>query len=154
MHYIWSLLCHTNRGGCPQGELAIKNADLAVASRSVEEMLKEISQSTAAAEKEKSKVAVIVDDVSKTASARCCVLYSVLGCRTVRHISEPTAQSTKQCHVHLHAGSCSKWQQQCMQVLVKDIAKCVLFKQQAVAFIDKQTRVPSVHLSLRRRSPL
>lgn len=45
-----------------------------MAARSVEEMLKEISQSTAAAEKEKSKVAVIVDDVSKTASVCRCVL--------------------------------------------------------------------------------
>ncbi|KAK9841874.1 hypothetical protein WJX81_008571 [Elliptochloris bilobata] len=51
-----------------KGELAIKNAELAVATLSAEEMLKEISQSTAAAEKEKSKVAVIVDDVSKTAA--------------------------------------------------------------------------------------
>ena len=72
MHECWqmcSLRCHNSHCACLQGELAIKNADLAVAARSVEEMLKEISQSTAAAEKEKSKVAVIVDDVSKTASA-------------------------------------------------------------------------------------
>lgn len=46
----------------------MKNADLAVATRSAEKMLQEISQSTAAAEKEKSKVAVIVEDVSKTAA--------------------------------------------------------------------------------------
>jgi hypothetical protein len=56
--------------GGPQGELAVKNADLAVATRSAEAMLHEISASTAVAEKEKSKVAVIVSDVSNTAAAR------------------------------------------------------------------------------------
>ncbi len=60
----------TDGCGCLQGELAVKNADLAVAARSAEKMLHEISESTAAAEKEKSKVAVIVDDVSKTAAVR------------------------------------------------------------------------------------
>lgn len=71
---VHSALCHNSHCSRLQGELAVKNADLAVAARSVEEMLKEISQSTTAAEKEKSKVAVIVDDVSKTASVHCCVL--------------------------------------------------------------------------------
>ncbi len=56
--------------GAPQGESAVKNADLAVAARSAEAMLHEISASTAVAEKEKSKVAVIVSDVSNTAAAR------------------------------------------------------------------------------------
>ena len=76
--HLLSALCYNSGCACVQGELAIKNADLAVAARSVEEMLKEISQSTAAAEKEKSKVAVIVDDVSKTASVCCCLCIFVI----------------------------------------------------------------------------
>lgn len=48
-----------------QGELAIKNQELAVATREAEKLLGEISESTALAEKEKHKVAVIVEAVSK-----------------------------------------------------------------------------------------
>ena len=85
-----SALCHNSHCACLQGELAIKNADLAVAARSVEEMLKEISQSTAAAEKEKSKVAVIVDDVSKTASVcgRILQFSYRTNCTAVKHLQE------------------------------------------------------------------
>lgn len=53
-----------------QGELAIKNVELAAASQEAEKLLKDISESTAVAEKEKAKVAVILDQVSKTASVR------------------------------------------------------------------------------------
>ncbi|CAL8466541.1 g6077 [Coccomyxa elongata] len=49
-------------------ELAIKNVELAAASQEAEKLLKDISESTAVAEKEKAKVAVILDQVSKTAS--------------------------------------------------------------------------------------
>ncbi|PSC73956.1 flagellar outer dynein arm heavy chain gamma [Micractinium conductrix] len=50
-----------------KGELAIKNQELAVATREAEKLLGEISESTAVAEKEKHKVAVIVEAVSKKA---------------------------------------------------------------------------------------
>ncbi len=82
MVHVQSELCHNSQSCCAQGELAIKNADLAVAARSVEEMLKEISQSTAAAEKEKNKVAVIVDNVSKTASVGFAVYVLAWVCKT------------------------------------------------------------------------
>lgn len=63
--------------GCPpvppsprlQGELALKNQELAVATREAEKLLGEISESTAMAEKEKHKVAVIVEAVSKKVGA-------------------------------------------------------------------------------------
>eukprot|EP00878_Enallax_costatus_P011217 GHUV01011714.1.p1 GENE.GHUV01011714.1~~GHUV01011714.1.p1 ORF type:complete len:503 (+),score=217.42 GHUV01011714.1:213-1511(+) len=51
-----------------KAELAIKNQDLAAASKEAEALLKSISESTAVAEKEKQKVAVIVDQVSKKAA--------------------------------------------------------------------------------------
>lgn len=47
-----------------KAELAVKNQDLAQAAKESEELLKQISASTAIAEKEKQKVAVIVDAVS------------------------------------------------------------------------------------------
>ena len=50
-----------------KGELAIKNTELAEAQKKSELLLKEISASTAIAEKEKKKVAVIVESVSKKA---------------------------------------------------------------------------------------
>ncbi|KAL4452763.1 hypothetical protein ABPG75_008425, partial [Micractinium tetrahymenae] len=50
-----------------KGELAVKNQELAVATREAEKLLGEISESTAVAEKEKHKVAVIVEAVSKKA---------------------------------------------------------------------------------------
>jgi dynein heavy chain len=50
-----------------KAELAVKNADLAEAQRVSANLLKEISASTAVAEKEKAKVAVIVDAVTKKA---------------------------------------------------------------------------------------
>ena len=50
-----------------QGELAIKDVELVAANREAEKLLKEISESTAVAEKEKHKVALIVEEVSKTA---------------------------------------------------------------------------------------
>lgn len=53
-----------------QGALAVKNVELAAASQEAEKLLKEISESTAVAEKEKMKVAVIVDQVSATAAVR------------------------------------------------------------------------------------
>ncbi len=53
-----------------QGELAIKNVELVAASQEAEKLLKDISESTTVAEKEKAKVAVILDQVSKTASVR------------------------------------------------------------------------------------
>ncbi|DBA69380.1 TPA: Dynein gamma chain, flagellar outer arm [Trebouxia sp. C0005] len=51
-----------------KGELAIKNTDLAAATKEAEKLLKEISENTAIAEKEKQKVAVIVDGVTKKAA--------------------------------------------------------------------------------------
>ncbi len=48
-----------------QAELAVKNQELAAATREAEKLLREISESTAVAEKEKHKVAVIVEAVSK-----------------------------------------------------------------------------------------
>jgi len=51
-----------------KAELAIKNQDLAVAAKEAEILLKEISESTAIAEKEKAKVSVIVDQVTKKAA--------------------------------------------------------------------------------------
>lgn len=42
-----------------QGELAIKNTDLAAATKEAEKLLKEISENTAIAEKEKQKVCVL-----------------------------------------------------------------------------------------------
>ena len=53
-----------------QGELAIKNVQLASATKEAEKLLKEISENTAVAEKEKNKVAVIVDGVTKQAAVR------------------------------------------------------------------------------------
>ena len=50
---------------CLQAELAIKNQELAAATREAEKLLREISESTTVAEKEKHKVAVIVEAVSK-----------------------------------------------------------------------------------------
>lgn len=50
-----------------KGELAVKNADLAEAQRVSANLLKEISASTAVAEKEKAKVAVIVAEVTRKA---------------------------------------------------------------------------------------
>uniref|UniRef100_A0A383W453 AAA+ ATPase domain-containing protein n=1 Tax=Tetradesmus obliquus TaxID=3088 RepID=A0A383W453_TETOB len=51
-----------------KAELAIKNQELASASKEAEALLKSISESTAVAEKEKQKVAVVVDAVSKKAA--------------------------------------------------------------------------------------
>lgn len=51
-----------------KAELAIKNQELAVAAKEAEALLKQISESTAVAEKEKQKVAVIVDQVTKKAA--------------------------------------------------------------------------------------
>lgn len=80
-----------------QGELAIKNSDLAVAARSAEAMLHEISASTAVAEKEKSKVAVIVSDVSNTAAARararCKRMPNMLAALCLRQISTSAAHT-------------------------------------------------------------
>lgn len=53
-----------------QGELAVKNVELAAASQEAEKLLRDISDSTAIAEKEKAKVAVILDQVSATAAVR------------------------------------------------------------------------------------
>jgi hypothetical protein len=47
-----------------KAQLAVKNVELAAAAREAEVLLKSISESTAVAEKEKQKVAVIVDGVS------------------------------------------------------------------------------------------
>ena len=44
-----------------QGELAIKNTDLAAATKEAEKLLKEISENTAIAEKEKQKVCISDD---------------------------------------------------------------------------------------------
>uniref|UniRef100_A0A061RL16 Flagellar outer dynein arm heavy chain gamma n=1 Tax=Tetraselmis sp. GSL018 TaxID=582737 RepID=A0A061RL16_9CHLO len=51
-----------------KAELAVKNQELAVAAKEAEALLKSISENTAIAEKEKAKVAVIVDQVSEKAS--------------------------------------------------------------------------------------
>lgn len=48
-----------------QGELAVKNRELAASAKEAESLLHEISESTAVAEKEKQKVAIIVDAVSR-----------------------------------------------------------------------------------------
>jgi dynein heavy chain len=53
-----------------QSELALKNVELAAASQEAEKLLREISESTTIAEKEKAKVAVILDQVSATAAVR------------------------------------------------------------------------------------
>lgn len=63
-----------------QGELAIKNVELAAASQEAEKLLKDISESTALAEKEKAKVAVILDQVSKTASVRPRKILVIITC--------------------------------------------------------------------------
>jgi hypothetical protein len=60
-----------------KAELAVKNQDLAVSAKEAEALLKQISESTAIAEKEKQKVAVIVDAVSlcvwsEGAAVACC----------------------------------------------------------------------------------
>lgn len=47
--------------------MAIKNTELAAAAKEAEKLLKQISESTAIAEKEKAKVAVIVDQVTAKA---------------------------------------------------------------------------------------
>ena len=49
-------------------ELAIKNQELGVAAKEAEVLLKEITESTAIAEKEKQKVSVIVDQVTRKAA--------------------------------------------------------------------------------------
>lgn len=49
-------------------DLAAKNAELAVSAAQAERLLAEISASTAEAEKERAKVAVIVEAVSKKVS--------------------------------------------------------------------------------------
>jgi dynein heavy chain, axonemal len=51
-----------------KAELAIKNQELAVAAKEAEALLKSISESTAIAEKEKQKVFVIVDGVTRKAA--------------------------------------------------------------------------------------
>ena len=48
----------------------MKNVELAAASERAEALLKDISASTAVAEKEKARVAVIVDAVTKKAAVR------------------------------------------------------------------------------------
>lgn len=51
-----------------KADLAVKNQELAVASRDAEQLLKQISDNTVIAEKEKAKVSVIVDAVTKKAA--------------------------------------------------------------------------------------
>lgn len=51
-----------------KAELAVKNQELAAASRDAEALLQSISESTAVAEREKAKVAVIVGEVSSKAA--------------------------------------------------------------------------------------
>ena len=53
-----------------QVELGVKNVELAAASEQAEALLKDISASTAVAEKEKARVAVIVEAVTKKAAVR------------------------------------------------------------------------------------
>jgi len=53
-----------------QVELGAKNVELAAASEQAEALLKDISASTAVAEKEKARVAVIVEAVTKKAAVR------------------------------------------------------------------------------------
>jgi hypothetical protein len=48
----------------------VKNVELASAGQEAEKLLREISENTALAEKEKAKVAVIVEQVSKRAAVR------------------------------------------------------------------------------------
>ena len=69
---LYIMVCMTMSGSLNrlrplQGELAIKDVELVAANREAEKLLKEISESTAVAEKEKHKVALIVEEVSKTA---------------------------------------------------------------------------------------
>lgn len=54
-----------------QGELAVKNVGLEAAAKEAEKLLAQISESTTIAEKEKAKVAVIVDAVTAKAQVRC-----------------------------------------------------------------------------------
>lgn len=62
-----------------QGELAMKNAELATASQDAEKLLHDISKSTAIAEVEKGKVATIVEQVSLTAAVRYIyVIYNMI----------------------------------------------------------------------------
>ncbi len=67
----------TSRHGLLQGELAIKNVQLASATKEAEKLLKEISENTAVAEKEKNKVAVIVDGVTKQAAVRLAMRFGI-----------------------------------------------------------------------------
>lgn len=70
MHAVHLPSRHHGNTCVRQAELAVKNVELAAAAQEAEKLLKEITESTTIAEKEKAKVAVIVDQVSKTAAVR------------------------------------------------------------------------------------
>lgn len=53
-----------------QGELAEKDKELVAASAEIEKLLQKIGENTAVAEKEKAKVAVIVNQVTHKAQVR------------------------------------------------------------------------------------
>lgn len=72
---------------CAQGELAIKNVELGAATREAEVLLREISENTMIAEKEKTRVAVIVDSVTQKAQVRIIIIANVIltsSCEQIR----------------------------------------------------------------------
>ena len=90
-----------------QVELGKKNISLAAASAEAEKLLKEISTNTAVAEKEKAKVAVIVDTVTKTAEV---ITLNSIRIGNVRQVSAKSLLCSKLiCHVSIcpyqHGGS-------------------------------------------------
>ena len=60
-----------------QGELAIKNVELASAAKEAEVLLAKITASTTIAEKEKAKVAVIVSAVTSKAQVTCLPVLTI-----------------------------------------------------------------------------
>ena len=97
----------------------MKNQELAAATREAEKLLREISDSTALAEKEKFKVAVIVEAVSKKVGGRlCCSLWrsggAVLVCVAGRGpgIVQPSLLRRRRClnlgGLHGSAPSCPR----------------------------------------------
>ena len=80
--HLWLSRKWLNSWWLLQGELAIKNVELAAAAAEAEKLLAQISESTTIAEKEKAKVAVIVDAVTAKAQVRhsiqCCSSRSVI----------------------------------------------------------------------------
>ena len=84
----------------------MKNQELAAATKEAEKLLREISESTAVAEKEKHKVAVIVEAVSKQARGAGSLTYLAL---TYIAVSEPARLATRVLAVHNMAAVWCCW---------------------------------------------